>query len=122
MMHMQQQRRDTLLFLAAASALGLLIFAFAPSSRGGEAITVEGARQALREAAGVGAATAVFLGNWRRQWRRTLVALFVGVSMLCWVVVVPDWLVRPSGAVLLTLAYAFFPVLVGFHVWRWVRR
>jgi len=82
-MHSQQWRRYTLLFLIAAVVMGLLVFAYAPPSRGSTALTIEGSRQALREAVGVGTATAVFLGSWRRQWRRALVALLLGAALLC---------------------------------------
>lgn len=119
---MVQRQRDRRSFLIAAGVFGILTFAFAMPSRAGGVATVGAIRQALREAAGVGTVTILFMGSWRQQWRRTLVASLIGLALLCWFTFAPDHLIRPSGAVLLTLAYACSPVLIGFHVWRRVRR
>jgi hypothetical protein len=120
-MRARQGRRDTPLLLAVAGVVGILTVAFAIAKRGSAAPAAE-PRGALLEAVAVGMATVLYLGWWRRQWRRTIVALLLGAALLCWLAFAPDRLIAPSGGALLALAFIGVPVLTAFGVWRRIRR
>ena len=121
-MQIQQRRRDILLFLGVMGTVGLLTFIFARSPRIDGPLSAAEARRALLNIVSIGMGTVLFLGVWRRQWRRTLIGLCVGAAVLCWSALAPDRLMQSSWNALVILIYIGVPLLVAFQVWRRVRR